>query len=334
MKKIINLGILTGLLVSIGLFFLPGLIFGATAPTETLQQVKYVPMAPIPGLTDGSGTNPTSLSDFLANVFNWVIMLCGLLAVIFIFYGGFKYAAEESIFGKADAKKTIENALYGLGLALASWFLLNLINPQLLLLKVSDIPNERVTFESGGLFGSTDVTAELKAIRQDYDLAQYTARAIEATDPEKAKAIMAKAEIDKYTRTTDLNVSAAKTATDNVTSRNIEQNIYEMTQAKYQENTLFSNISDPEAKKAAIPGHLAKLEMYNQNQTYLNLKKEVLKDGTIDEAIINNENLAIDRKATALATELRAIGELKDAENLQKNATEIIAKNNALKNFK
>lgn len=54
-----------------------------------------------------------------------LLRLSVLVAGLYVFYGGFKYLT--SFWGKADWKKTIINAVYGLGLALMSWVILDVI---------------------------------------------------------------------------------------------------------------------------------------------------------------------------------------------------------------
>lgn len=100
----------------------------------------YEPMAPIPGLTTDTGVFDVAqggFADFLNNLFNLFLAVAAIAAVLFIMWGGFKYATEEAIIGKSNAKKTIENAFIGLALALTAVLVLKTINPDLLRLDIS-----------------------------------------------------------------------------------------------------------------------------------------------------------------------------------------------------
>lgn len=97
----------------------------------------YQLLAPIPGfLGDASGRyNITQDSKSLCSLFNqWFrigIAIAGMLAVVMIVLGGFQYATTDSLFDKSDGKGKIQNALWGLLLALTTWLVLNTINPAL-----------------------------------------------------------------------------------------------------------------------------------------------------------------------------------------------------------
>jgi len=53
------------------------------------------------------------------------------LAVIMIIWGGIQYMSTDAISGKSEAKNTIQNAIWGLLLAISAWLILNTINPDL-----------------------------------------------------------------------------------------------------------------------------------------------------------------------------------------------------------
>ena len=73
-----------------------------------------------------------TLKDYLTWVFRFVLALAGFLAVMMIVIGGVEYiisGANESMRG--EAKKRIENAIWGLVMALVSYLVLYTINPSL-----------------------------------------------------------------------------------------------------------------------------------------------------------------------------------------------------------
>lgn len=94
----------------------------------------YKPLAPIPQLTQNGST---SSSFFLQNLVPLLISIAGGLAVIRIIIGGVQYMTTDAWNGKADAKSTIQQALLGLLLAMASYTILYTLNPELLNIKIA-----------------------------------------------------------------------------------------------------------------------------------------------------------------------------------------------------
>ena len=89
----------------------------------------YVTREVIPG--ESGGTN--DFMSYLNSLYTFGIGISALLAVFMIGFGAFKYtvfsAGNASTMG--DAKETIYSAIFGLGLALSAWLVLNIINPDL-----------------------------------------------------------------------------------------------------------------------------------------------------------------------------------------------------------
>ncbi len=85
----------------------------------------------------GVDTTGKSLPDFLKTAFQFGLSLAAVLAVIMIIWGGVKTMLSESVFGKDEGKKIIQDALLGLGLALVSWLILFTINPELVNFKIN-----------------------------------------------------------------------------------------------------------------------------------------------------------------------------------------------------
>lgn len=72
------------------------------------------------------------LDDYIAELYRFALSFIGIVAVIMIMWGGFKWVTAAGNSGKiSDAKDTIYNAIIGLVLALLSWTMLNVINPAL-----------------------------------------------------------------------------------------------------------------------------------------------------------------------------------------------------------
>ena len=93
--------------------------------------VEYKPLEPT--IFGGSGiagdANTKTLSDFVGYAFKLGLGIAVVLTIVMIMFGGIQYMTTESFNGKGDAKKRINDALIGLGLALVSYLLLYTINP-------------------------------------------------------------------------------------------------------------------------------------------------------------------------------------------------------------
>lgn len=87
-----------------------------------------------------TGFTPTSgadqLGQFLSQAFQFGLAIAAALAVIMIVWGGVEIMLSESVFKKEDGKKKIQDAIWGLLLALASWLILYIINPEILNFKL------------------------------------------------------------------------------------------------------------------------------------------------------------------------------------------------------
>ena len=101
----------------------------------------YKMLVPIPGITcmdtnpDKALRNPlcigNNIGEYLNVIFKLAIGISAALAVIMLIINGITYMGDESIFKKTEAKSKMFSAVFGLLIALASWALLNTINPLL-----------------------------------------------------------------------------------------------------------------------------------------------------------------------------------------------------------
>lgn len=83
---------------------------------------------------DGTGDG---LADYISNLYIYLLSISGVIAGIIIMYAGFKWmSAGGNSEAVSDAKTKITNALIGIALLLASYLLLQTINPQLTQLKM------------------------------------------------------------------------------------------------------------------------------------------------------------------------------------------------------
>ena len=96
----------------------------------------YTLLQPLPGI--GGGAAGPGLADYLSWLFRCMLVAAAFLAIIQIVIGGIQMiiggASETS---RTSAKSRIQDAIYGLLLALASWLILWTINPDLAQMKLT-----------------------------------------------------------------------------------------------------------------------------------------------------------------------------------------------------
>ncbi|PJC37178.1 hypothetical protein CO046_01960 [Candidatus Peregrinibacteria bacterium CG_4_9_14_0_2_um_filter_53_11] len=64
---------------------------------------------------------------FITYLISFLLGLAGLIAVLFVVYGGFRYVVGGITEDKESGKKTLFHALLGLVVALSGWIIVNLI---------------------------------------------------------------------------------------------------------------------------------------------------------------------------------------------------------------
>ncbi|MGM0482737.1 MAG: fibronectin type III domain-containing protein [Patescibacteria group bacterium] len=90
---------------------------------------EYKPLQDLP--VEQPDAEEGNFTQYMVGMVNLLIGVAAVLAIIFITIGGLQYITTDSISNKESGKETIQNALFGLLLALASWLLLYTINPDL-----------------------------------------------------------------------------------------------------------------------------------------------------------------------------------------------------------
>lgn len=93
------------------------------------QATDYELLQSLPGITKPGSETVTTFTSYLPGIFNLVIGIAAVLAVVMIIYGGIQYMSTDAFQGKNDAKDTIWNAILGLTLAIAAWVILFTIYP-------------------------------------------------------------------------------------------------------------------------------------------------------------------------------------------------------------
>ena len=119
---------------------------------QVLAVDEYTVLAPLPGTTDcgdniaDPGYDPgtfeckTTLEKYLPGLFNLLIGLAAVFAVLMIVIGGIQYMSSDALSGKEDGKTRIWNAVKGLVLVIGAWLILYTVNPNLLNLNLNVAP--------------------------------------------------------------------------------------------------------------------------------------------------------------------------------------------------
>ena len=85
---------------------------------------------------ESPGNLTATLPELVRYVFNFSIAIGGLVAFVMLVYGGFRYLTSAgSPAAQTDAKDILTSAIIGLLLLLTSVLLLQVINPDILMLK-------------------------------------------------------------------------------------------------------------------------------------------------------------------------------------------------------
>lgn len=116
---------------AIGFF---GLMVFSFFPKAALADYVYHPLELIPGFESATTDFPT----FALNLYKFGIWIVGICALLMLTVGGFTYLISAGNTSKMDsAKKIITNAILGLIIALGAYFLLFVINPDLVNVNIS-----------------------------------------------------------------------------------------------------------------------------------------------------------------------------------------------------
>ena len=99
------------------------------------QDLSYYLSAPIPGI-DQESPKVNDLADYISYLFPFILSIAAILALTMFVIGGIQYMISSGSENTKDAKERISSALLGLGLAVFSVLILQVINPNLVKLKI------------------------------------------------------------------------------------------------------------------------------------------------------------------------------------------------------
>jgi len=138
-------------------FFVPEVLAQTPAQTPGAAQGEYQLLAPIPCIqtyntvsSDGSNVDcpggvtgnvdHVDFHTYIQYFMNLFIALAAVGAVFMIVWGGFEYMTTTAIQGKTDGRERIKNALYELVLVLCSYIILRTIDPRLVAIPTTLVP--------------------------------------------------------------------------------------------------------------------------------------------------------------------------------------------------
>jgi hypothetical protein len=93
-----------------------------------------------PGTLVGTSASPISVGDYVQYAFNLIIALAAVAAVFMIVWGGFQYMTTDSWRGKSEGLSKVKNAILGLVLVICSYILLKTIDPRLVTIYPTLVP--------------------------------------------------------------------------------------------------------------------------------------------------------------------------------------------------
>jgi Type IV secretion system pilin len=106
--------------------------------------ICYQSEVKIPGLPDKFEIKSTTLGFYIKVIYEYLLYVAGVLAVIVIMVGGFQWVAAGGNQSKiGEAKERIIGAIIGLFLALGSYLLLFTVNPDLVKIHDLNMPDIR-----------------------------------------------------------------------------------------------------------------------------------------------------------------------------------------------
>jgi hypothetical protein len=93
---------------------------------------------------DGTVITKLNFEDYIKYIFNLFIAVSAVAAVLMIVWGGFQYMTSYSPMGKESGLEKAKNAIYGLLLVLSSYLILRTIDPRLVKIHPTLVPELNV----------------------------------------------------------------------------------------------------------------------------------------------------------------------------------------------
>lgn len=109
-------------------------VLNPTNPIVTDQPGEgesYKLLAPLPIFGSVFNASGKSFGDYLSIMFTFFVSFAGVLAVVMLIFGGIQYMSTDSLSGTESGRSKMYQAVYGLIIVLASYVILNTVNPNL-----------------------------------------------------------------------------------------------------------------------------------------------------------------------------------------------------------
>lgn len=149
--------------------YTPPAASSATTPASSGGgPLTYTPLEPLP---NGNAGTYNSLEQYLNLMFNILLSIGAMIAVVTLVLGGITFMISEVVDKRAAAKRRIQAAFIGLGLLLSCWLILNTINPNLTKFSLPGIDNATTGATNGGVAStvSANTNAQNAAQTQQQD---------------------------------------------------------------------------------------------------------------------------------------------------------------------
>ena len=128
--------------ILISFLFIISLVLPIIAFSKDEEACRHLEV-PIPGLTS---TCLPALPDYIVAIYNFALMIIGIICFGALLYGGFRYlisAGNPTVM--ADARDQIFSAILGLIILFSSYLILTTINPELVILREKPIETRYCT---------------------------------------------------------------------------------------------------------------------------------------------------------------------------------------------
>jgi hypothetical protein len=133
-------------------------VLNPTNPTVTQptpgQGESYKLLAPLPIFGNIFNASGKSFGDYLSIMFTFLVSFAGVLAVVMLIFGGIQYMSTDSLSGTESGRSKMYQAVFGLIIVLASYVILNTVNPNLVKFNFS-IQGQEIEIDEVADDGST-----------------------------------------------------------------------------------------------------------------------------------------------------------------------------------
>ena len=116
------------------IFFLSSIVYSFVSAEQRGLEVEY------PEMGGEKISTSTTISEYAVYIFNFCIIIAAVAAFVVLIYGGIRYLLSFDNPGNMkEARIWIYSGIVGLCLALASYLIINTINPEIITPKLEEI---------------------------------------------------------------------------------------------------------------------------------------------------------------------------------------------------